>query len=100
MKHFYCNFRVQHPNLHKSWYISFLQIAKSEIFYISVIIQKDNIRKNNSAFLYSNSNVIILYDAYFFQLRQIRVTASRAVFVVIPIYLESASTFFSSGYGS
>jgi len=37
MKHFYCDFRVQHLNLHKNWQISFLQIGKSEILYISVI---------------------------------------------------------------
>jgi len=67
----------------------------------AVIIQNDNIRKNISAFLYSKSNDIILYDdSYFFQLRPIRVTAGRAVFVVIPIYRESASTHFSSRYGS
>jgi len=37
MKHFYCNFRVQHLNLHKNWHISFLLVAKSEILYITVI---------------------------------------------------------------
>jgi len=36
MKHFYCDFRVQHPNLHKNWHISFLLATKSEILYISV----------------------------------------------------------------
>jgi hypothetical protein len=67
----------------------------------AVIIQKDNIRKNISAFLYSNSNGIILYDdSHFFQLRPIRVTAGRSEFVGIPIYRESASTRFSSRYGS
>ena len=37
MKDFYCDFRVQHLNLHKNWHILFLQIAKSEILCISVI---------------------------------------------------------------
>jgi len=37
MKHFYCDFRVQHLNLHKNWNISFLVVAKSEILYISII---------------------------------------------------------------
>jgi hypothetical protein len=35
MKHFNCDFRVQHLNLH--WHISFLLVAKSEILYTSVI---------------------------------------------------------------
>jgi len=33
MKHF----RVQHLNLRKSWHISFLLVAKSEILFISLI---------------------------------------------------------------
>jgi len=37
MKHFYCDFRVQHLSLHKNWHISFLLALKSEILYISVI---------------------------------------------------------------
>ena len=37
MKHFYCDFRVQHLNLHKNWHISFPLVVKSEILYISVI---------------------------------------------------------------
>ena len=40
MKHFYCDFRVQHLNLRKNWHISFLLAAKSEILYISVIISE------------------------------------------------------------
>jgi len=39
MKHFYCDLHVQHLNLHKNWHISFLLVAKSEILYISVILQ-------------------------------------------------------------
>ena len=38
MKHFYCDFRVQHLNLHKNWHISFLLVGKSEIQCISVIL--------------------------------------------------------------
>jgi hypothetical protein len=37
MKHFYCDFRVQHLNLHKNWHILFLLVAKSEILYNRVI---------------------------------------------------------------
>jgi len=37
MKHFYCDFHIQHLNLHKNWHISFLLVAKSEILYISDI---------------------------------------------------------------
>jgi len=40
MKHFYCDFRVQHLNLHKNWHISFLLVAKSEILHISVIYEE------------------------------------------------------------
>jgi len=61
-----------------------------------LIIQNDKTRKNISAFLCSNSNDIILYDdSHFFQLKPIRVTAGRAVFVAIPVYRESALTRFS-----
>jgi hypothetical protein len=35
MKHFYCDFRVQHLNLRKIWHISFLLVPKSEILYIN-----------------------------------------------------------------
>jgi len=37
MKHFHCDFRVQHLNLYKNKHNSFLLVAKSEILYISVI---------------------------------------------------------------
>jgi len=33
MKHFYCDFHVQHLNLHKNRHILFLLVAKSEILY-------------------------------------------------------------------
>jgi hypothetical protein len=38
MKHFDCDFRVQHLNIHKNWHISFKKKKKSEILYINVII--------------------------------------------------------------
>ena len=39
MKHFYCDFRFQHLNLHKKQHILFLLVTKSEILQISVIIE-------------------------------------------------------------
>jgi len=42
MKHFLCDFRVQHLRLHKNGHISFLLVAKSEILYNSVIFQYQN----------------------------------------------------------